>query len=511
MTQTVLGGLAVLFFAITLAVAAVDPDLAFFGTPFRFHQFLIGSVFALLADARSGLVPGPRITGPIAGAAGVAAGGALIVLAVPEWLPGLEQTWVQTTASLAAAATCWLCSIGERAGNTSLLGVRALTFLGTRSYAIYLAHWPVALVAVALAGAPEDQTLMVKLLVLAGGIAAGLVLAETVERPMRYLGRTDGWGYRPRLAVTGGLAGAAVAGGIAGLVLIAPGTGSGRLGANPIPTLGALRAAKSGAVPEGRCAIKFSKDMAGIDVRPCLSTRGEANILVIGDSLSSGVAVGLMRRFPTVNFIRVFRAGCPPFFSDDQETITRMQEKLRGCTRPGGFLWHVVEGELRKMPQSEIDGLILAGNWNAARFKFTGAFHVADGLVGLPYPIAVAGVRVHLKDEALRLFEAGRIGPDINNDARACLPVKGYAHRQLELNRRMADRINDLPGVSYIDVHGAMCGAACPLFVGDALIYQDQVHLTLEGADYLAATGVFDAFVHAIDPDARPVTPEPLR
>jgi peptidoglycan/LPS O-acetylase OafA/YrhL len=173
----VLAGLASLIWSIHLTTASASA--AYFSSLTRAWELALGAALAIGALHLRRI---PRLLQPLAGWAGLAAvatAGVLFSGATP--FPG--------TAALLPAVGAALVIVAGIGPSQSRLDVgRALSlapfrYLGDRSYAFYLWHWPVLVIAAQYAG--HDLSLGVKLLLLVGAFLLSVVSYGLVENPLR--------------------------------------------------------------------------------------------------------------------------------------------------------------------------------------------------------------------------------------------------------------------------------------------------------------------------------------
>jgi peptidoglycan/LPS O-acetylase OafA/YrhL len=162
-----------------------DPNRAYLGTDARGHQLLLGVAAALVV--RPWLSPPGGAAGRIPWIAGaaqlaiVAALGASILLAQPEW-SGYYRGFAAVFAALVVALIVTL-EVQPRALVGRILGSPPFRWVGTRSYGLYIYHWPVVL---ALAATSEGGVSLVANL---AGLALTVAVAEAsyrfLEQPIR--------------------------------------------------------------------------------------------------------------------------------------------------------------------------------------------------------------------------------------------------------------------------------------------------------------------------------------
>ncbi|MGN8128942.1 acyltransferase family protein [Paenarthrobacter sp. 22069] len=178
------GLLAVVFgavFAVSLAYSidqtATNQAYAYFDTRARLWEFALGSLLALgLPYAKPGRVL--RVMLGWAGLAGMVSCG--LLLAVDRSFPGYVALWP----TLSAAAVIVAGQSGSPFGVDRLLSSRPAVALGDNSYALYLWHWPVLVLALAATGV-EAPNLKQGLGIVAASIVLAILTTRFVEKPLR--------------------------------------------------------------------------------------------------------------------------------------------------------------------------------------------------------------------------------------------------------------------------------------------------------------------------------------
>jgi peptidoglycan/LPS O-acetylase OafA/YrhL len=284
-----------------LRLQGASPDHAYYGTDARAYQLLAG---ALLALAPGIVIRVRRLGRPVA-YIGAAALAGLLVLAT-SWLEISPITRGAFTAILAvmlitaleAAPIGWV---------HRLLSSYPFVYLGKISYGIYLWHWPVILVALAVAK-PSPVALAGLTVLVATGLASSSF--HLLEMPVR----TAEWLHRHRFAVIG--AGIAI-GLISALVVIpaildrsSPGSSVAdavTTGFTPVPKnldLNKVFADKFGTTVE--CSTKTPAD--------CVVIHGSGRrVLLMGDSNAEMLvpAFESLARAQGLTLSLEITAGCP--------------------------------------------------------------------------------------------------------------------------------------------------------------------------------------------------------
>jgi peptidoglycan/LPS O-acetylase OafA/YrhL len=176
--------LAVVFgavFAFSLAYSveqtATNQAYAYFDTRARLWEFALGSLLAL---ALPYLKP-VRALRVVLGWAGLAAMVSCgLLLTVDRSFPGYIALWP----TLAGAAIIIAGQTGSRCGVDRILSSKPLVALGDNSYALYLWHWPVLVLALAATGV-EAPNLMQGLAIVGASVVLAVLTTRFVEKPLR--------------------------------------------------------------------------------------------------------------------------------------------------------------------------------------------------------------------------------------------------------------------------------------------------------------------------------------
>ncbi|HXJ65242.1 MAG TPA: acyltransferase family protein [Actinomycetota bacterium] len=152
---------------------------AYFSTFTRIWELAMGAALAIGASMMPRL---PDRTRAVLGWTGLVA----IVVAAARFSQGTAFPGSAALVPTTGAALVIAAGIGNeqsRWGVGRLLGIRPLGYVGDRSYALYLWHWPVLLIAAAYAGRalPVD----VNLLLVAGAFLLSILSFRLVENPVR--------------------------------------------------------------------------------------------------------------------------------------------------------------------------------------------------------------------------------------------------------------------------------------------------------------------------------------
>ncbi|WP_430298041.1 acyltransferase family protein [Sinomonas sp. B1-1] len=156
---------------------AVSQSEAYFDTLARLWEFALGALLALVSRR----ITLPRRAAAVAGWAGLASIVACgLVLQVDGAFPGFAALWP----TLAAGAVILAGVDGGPAGVHRILTLRPLQRLGDISYGLYLWHWPLLVMALAVSGKERMGWLSGSAVVLAAFVL-GYLTTRFVDRPWR--------------------------------------------------------------------------------------------------------------------------------------------------------------------------------------------------------------------------------------------------------------------------------------------------------------------------------------
>ncbi|QKJ20357.1 acyltransferase family protein [Microbacterium hominis] len=193
-------------FALSIALTAIDPSLAYFATPVRAWEFGAGGLLALLIQRRP--LRGRIRTAGLAWLGWGAIALSAVVITGETPFPG-------AAAALPVAGTLAVLAADEpsaRWAPSAALELAPVQRVGDWSYSIYLWHWPLIIIVPYALGAPSDWAVKILMLIATLLLAAGTY--RWVESPLRRV--KSGPLSRPRTALLGTAAAMAVVAMVAG-------------------------------------------------------------------------------------------------------------------------------------------------------------------------------------------------------------------------------------------------------------------------------------------------------
>jgi peptidoglycan/LPS O-acetylase OafA/YrhL len=458
----------------SVALTARDQPVAYFATSTRLWELGVG---ALVAACCSRLVLSARVSLALGWAGCAALLACAFALNGARSFPGAAALW-----PVACAVAVLLA--GDRGGPRGVhhvLGSAPLRRLGEISFALYLWHWPVLVLAQARTGA-EAPSLRLGLAV----IAASLVLAigttavtdrRLAERLRRLPGQrgalvavaagvlplvvisASGTAWMQRQAGPAGHHDAATPPGALALT----GAVTAAASMDPVPALETLREDWPGYRGDG-CAQ--DDDLGLMEICAGSPDGAERTIVVVGDSHAAQwlTPLAALTEHEPWRLVAIVAGGCS--LSTDSEVFAPDDPRYEDCRA-----WR--ERVVDRILEQEPDLVVTLG---------TRTHRAIDG--GEVVPPGYLAKWQELSDHGVPVM-AMRDSPRFPFDVPDCIATAGEDLAQCTLPREAvyddaALSSIDLPGgVTLVDTSGWFCDAECAPLVGGAWAYLDDNHATL--------------------------------
>ncbi len=453
--RAVIAGLAVLGALSAISAFSIDdrmPGAVFYLMPFRIHQFALGGVIALCATLKSGSVRD---------GAGILA--AVFLLAVGAFADGESGRY---SINAVAPAFCAAAFIWASRGMLvqRLFASAPMTWLGRRSYSIYLVHWP--LIVLWLQATDYKLSPVEGVIAVVSSVLLGAALYAMVEKPLRF-----------KAAMTEDQRSASLAWVVA-LLLAAVVVGAHYWGFRGAPDRVPAEIARIVGDNNDRwaarqrdlrmevCNITKDADISVFDRTVCAAPPGNGKpaYMVIGDSYASDTYVALKRAYPEVYFGQLTLPGClvtlPWRYPTESWCKNFLAAGFEDATLVG-FDGVVIAANWRPSQEPNIDRIV---EWseekNVRLVLFTNRPHFLERVPAL----VSASMSLKAAEARMRTIET----PDLRG-------------RAASLQKRLAGRVD------VVNVYDIMCPEVCPIVdQNEALIYVDDSHLSDEGATWLA-------------------------
>ena len=312
----VTGGWSLLLFHRTL-----DASRVYMGTDSRAVALLAGATIASLAEWRRSWLRAFRALAPVGLVGLLVAMARMQGTRLVTYRGGLLACTLATTVLIAGVATV-------RSPFARHLSTQPLRWLGSRSYGIYLWHWPI-LVGFGVAGHAHKPPLRIVV-----GVLVSLAVAElsyrAVEMPIRRQGLAA-FRWRPTLPVLGAsMTGVAIA--IIALPIAQPrrlvvaattATSSTLAPTSTLPTT--TTTISTSTTSSTTTTVVATTTTVGFIARP---SDHPARVLIVGDSVGWNLAEQLVKDQQTLSLVALNGAiaGCPPSYAPlkrrlDEESV----------------------------------------------------------------------------------------------------------------------------------------------------------------------------------------------
>lgn len=485
-----LGTVTAASFAYALHVTATAPHLAYFGTPARAWEFGLGGLLALAATGRGGR-SAVRVVLSWAGLAAIVAAALLFDGGTP--FPG-------TAALLPVGGALAVMAAGMPAGRGTpapLLRPAPVQRIGDLSYAMYLWHWPLIVLAPYALGHAVDTPTAIAILALT--ILASGLTRRLVEEPVRrgaFARRAARWTFAAAVPATAVLAGVTVAAGaevdrraaeqaaVTRATLADAPRCFGAASRDPRrpcrnPRLAELvvprpvEAQRQGNAP---CEVVERRGRMNVCAFGAPPQRARSSVVVLGDSHAAHWRAALApgARAERWRGLSITRTGCQftaatPAIEEPARTHCRTWNRDVGA-------WFAEHPEIETVIVAARAGADVQGG--GRRMVAAGAAGYARAWRDLPPTVRrivvlrdTPRMRARTVDCVQEALDAGRLGP------RTCAvprPVALLPDPQVLAASRVRDR-----DARVIDLTPALCDRrSCLAVIGGALAFRDEDHLT---------------------------------
>jgi peptidoglycan/LPS O-acetylase OafA/YrhL len=475
---------AAISFVVSVKMLAVDPVAAFYLSPSRAWEFLIGYFLA------AGLIP--KL--PNARARDMAAVLGLALICWSVWSYGPPRPFPGVNAIVPVFGAALIIHAGACGPNLigRLLSVRPIVFIGLISYSLYLWHWPLLVFTRHLFIGVDLTSFHVAAVL---GLAAVLAILtwKFVEQPFRKHHRSFGIvGFRKA-----GFATLAVS--VTGLAIIQ---------ANGFPSRfsdDVLTLARNGNALlslENKCHdLPLSQARAGDFCTIGADDRGDPSFIVWGDSHAAAFLSTISRVADEGGHTGFYagRTACPPLLG--------VERPVRGAQNTCKKFNNSVIAAIRST--ESIDTVILVARWaryaDGSRYKNEPGttMFIADaisdsvsveeneatfarGLRRTVYELIAAGMDVTIIGP---VPEVGWHVPkslamqEYLGVERTIAPTREEFEDRQELVIREMTAMAEIPSVDVVFPHDSLCEEDhCAIRQGSALLYMDDDHLSASGA-----------------------------
>ncbi len=421
------------------------PNAIFFLLPFRLHQLMAGALIAIVAL---------RLVGPWGNLSTFLASVGFVLLSMM-----LNGTYSPAVGAAAVTGFGFLLLLGRETVLAQMLyGNKPMQWVGQRSYAIYLVHWPIIVLYKYHTDFQLNNTARVLLFALS--IGAAVVLHELVEKPFRKRGADTTAAQRMAMPVTISIL----------LFTLLSAAAIWRLHGLPsrvdprilkiVDSVDSEVAKRRRAIRFGRCNLHEMHKFSAYDTSECASLDpARRNVLIIGDSMAADTYMMLSQTYPEIQFSQATAGACTAILE-----ISDIGGKYPTCEA-------LNEYRFSRLVELDTDLIVLASIWSEDRIqplKDTVAYLRSRGK-----KVLVIGPRAHFRG-AIPLLISQEASLDAVNERLRDRVIQDTAL----LNQMRAA----LPDVEILDIGALQCAMDCDVVEGERLLYIDERHFTELGA-----------------------------
>lgn len=438
--------LLLLFSLIGSLVLRVDyGEAVFYLVPFRLHQLMAGALIAILSLRMEGgmgtlailvaTIGFVSLIGELGGSYSPAVGAVLVTICGSLLLLGRETSFAKL-----------------------LYGNQPMQWVGQRSYAIYLVHWPLVVLYKFATDFELNGTVRVLLFVVVLVLAA--LLHTLVEKPFRKRGEDITAAQKAALSVALGALACVVV--LAGTLWKLDGVAgrSDQQIQRVIASVDEEVRKRRRVIRFGQCNLHKEHRFTDYDVRRCATPDPDrTNVLVIGDSLAADAYMMLSQAYPEIHFLQATAGECTAVLD-----LADVGGKYSTCEELNAY-------RFSELIEQDVDLIVLVSVWAAKRIP--PLEKTVDYLHSRGKKVLVVGPRV--------VFQASI--PLLISLQDSLGSVNAALHEQARGNEELLKQMQAaLPEVKILDMRALQCAPQCNVLEGESLLYFDNMHFSLLGA-----------------------------
>lgn len=444
----VVSAILLLSLAVSVLYRDVFPEAIFYLLPFRLHQLMAGAVVAILAL---------QLRGRLGDASLMLATAAFIALAC---LYGKSDS-PAVGAVLVTVIGVFLLLGRESTLALAIYGSAPMQWIGKRSYAIYLVHWPLVVLfkyARDFYLGYKDQTFLFVV-----SLLCAVVLHEMVEKPFRKRGPDTTRAQRAALPLS--LGGTLILLLLIGFIVQQDGFKQRgdwfiqRIVDSSTLVLNLRREA----IRYGSCNLHEVHDYADYDYDTCASVvEGKPNVLVLGDSMAADIYMMLSVTYPDIHFLQATAGACAPVMN-----LGALRRRYPACQELNTV-------RFSRMLDQDLDLVVLAGMWWMEGMSATA--DTVRHIEQLGIPVLLFGPRSGYLGGVPTLLAQEKTLDGIN---------ERLARHVVRHDRVLSAMREQMPDTTILDMHEIQCAPDCIAVIDGQLLYVDSVHFTPLGAEIM--------------------------
>jgi peptidoglycan/LPS O-acetylase OafA/YrhL len=426
------------------------PNGIFFLLPFRLHQLMAGALIAILVL---------RLADHWGNLSTLLASIGFVALCIV-----LNGRYSPAVGAAAVTGFGFLMLLGrDSALAQALFGNKPMQWIGQRSYAIYLVHWPIIVLFKYYTDFQLNNVERALLLILS--IVAAIALHDLVEKPFRKKGADTTILQRMALRISVSTLFVTLV--IAVVIWSLNGLPS-RLDLRIqriVDSVDSEVEQRRRAIRFGQCNLHEMHKFSAYNTDECASIDpARKNVLILGDSMAADTYMMLSQTYPEIQFSQATAGACTAVLD-----ISDIGGKYPTCEA-------LNEYRFSKLADLDMDLIVLASIWNEDRIQ--PLIETVAYLRSRGKKVLVMGPRAHFQG-AIPLLISREASLDGVNDR--------LRDRVIQDNALLSQMRTAMPDVKILDIGALQCSPGCDVVENDHLLYVDERHFTKLGAQRIGA------------------------